>query len=114
MTVEITVMSGTVLMQSAVRRSLTVLPVNVNTVPNKRRYWETGVKGVMLYNQEIHIRDLKIRGGIWGGGQQMGGIGGRWSTEGRYWGEAILGRGGQQRGRLYLKTHSGNGPWDLM
>ena len=37
--------------------------------------------------------------------------------EGRYWGEvvnrgAVLGRGGigEERGRLYLKTHSGNGP----
>ena len=42
---------------------------------------ETAVKpkGV-IYNQEKHIRDLKISGGI---GE------GRWSTEGRYWGTTV-------------------------
>ena len=42
-------------------------------------------KGVIIYlTKKKHIRDLKISGGIeGGGGQQRGGIGGRSSTKGR-------------------------------
>ena len=32
----------------------------------KQRYWKTGVKVVIINNQEKHIRDLKISGGIGG------------------------------------------------
>ena len=53
----------------------------------KGLYWKTAVKGA-IYNQEKHIRDLKISGGI----------GGRWSTEGGIGG----GIGG---GLLYLKDN---------
>ena len=44
----------------------------------QKRYRKMVVKGVMHnHYQEKHIRDLKISGGI----------GGRRSTEGRYWGD---------------------------
>ena len=56
----------------------------------KRRYWKTAVKGV-IYNQSKHIRDLKISGGIaGGGGQRRGGIGGREAVNGwRIWGGGL-------------------------
>ena len=50
-----------------------ILPLS--GLAKKQRYWKTAVKAV-IHNQEKRIRDLKISGGIGGGGQRRGGIGG--------------------------------------
>ena len=42
----------------------------ISGLTKKRRYWKTAVNRV-IYNQEKHIRDLKISGGI--GGRRYGG-----------------------------------------
>ena len=53
-----------------------------------------------------------------GGGQQRGGIEGRRSTEGRYWGGevvnrgAVLGGGGQRRGGIGGEVVNGVAIWE--
>ena len=58
---------------------LNLMVLNVTTyVQNALNFGSSAAKGV-IYNQEKHIRDLKISNGI----------GGRQSTEGRYWGGGV-------------------------